>query len=776
MDAVDQVMSAPRRNTITRDDAKMVAALAAVSGVLAALAGARPTGGAVPDAILCFALAAAVTWAGASTPWWALIVASGVAVVGSVSGPIIVTFVALAALVAAMWVGAQRSSLAALRAGIAAAVVQVSLRLELDNFFLASAIVAAVAMGLITITGLLRRQRYIRKRAWWALAAVASVAVLATIGAGAGAIRARSSVTTGYKELLNGLELLKSGDMPGAATALRDASAKLGSAADRLDGPLGQPSRLVPVIAQNRSAAVGLLGRAANAADAAAATLELVNLDQLKIVNGVIDVDSLARLEQPLSQLESTVVDLSAALDDANSPWLIGPFQDKVRHSRRRAEQVRRQAIGSSAAAKLGPAMLGSQGTRRYFFAFTNPAEARGLSGLMGNWSEVTITNGRIEVTASGRTGKLISELTAVEPVHIKASTEFFTRYGGYGAGHADTSVVPKFWSNSTMSPDMPSVASVMAQLYQTATGKTIDGVFIIDPAGVASLLGITGPITVPGLDTPLTSATVEQFLTLDQYQKAENEREDLLAAVTEETIKKVFGSSLPKPQVLLADLSPAALEGHISVWAGRPEEEAFLRQIGIDAAMPGVDANNASADGLAVVTNNANGNKIDSFLKRGLDYRPVYDAATGKVTATLKITLTNNAPTTGYPDYVIGNLLHLPTGTNRMLLSVYSRLGYTAATIDGQPAQMQQERELGWNVYSKFVNVPPGGSLAVTLILSGNVATGGYELVYRPQPLPRPDTLKLGVTSPAGSALVTFDGILKRRSVISAGGVEAWR
>ena len=58
-------MAKGRRNLITREDSLLVALVAAVSGVVATLAGCEPTGETVPDIVLTFAVAAFTTWAAA---------------------------------------------------------------------------------------------------------------------------------------------------------------------------------------------------------------------------------------------------------------------------------------------------------------------------------------------------------------------------------------------------------------------------------------------------------------------------------------------------------------------------------------------------------------------------------------------------------------------------------------------------------------------------------------------------------------------------------------
>jgi hypothetical protein len=103
------------------------------------------------------------------------------------------------------------------------------------------------------------------------------------------------------------------------------------------------------------------------------------------------------------SRPRETVGDLRDTLVANDSNWLVPLIQSRLDTGIRRADQAAHQAEATAAAARLGPDILGADGERRYLLAFVNNAEARGTSGLMGNWSELTVDNGRLEVTA--RTG-----------------------------------------------------------------------------------------------------------------------------------------------------------------------------------------------------------------------------------------------------------------------------------------------------------------------------------------------------------------------------------
>jgi hypothetical protein len=760
-----------RRNTILHDDARVIVVLAVVSALVAAFSGSAPTGHAAIDALLVMAFAAFTTWAGASAPWWALSAGAVIVAGGAIAGPMLVMAPAVLALGVSLWIGDRRANQPIVRSAIAAVIVQGALRLDWNPVFLWSALLAAAATGVIIVSGVVRRRRYVRRRVYVGAGIVGGLLLIGVAGLGVAAFGARESASAGYIGMLDGLEFVQQGKTLEAAQALRTAAEDLDDASQTIGGPLTQLARFVPGVAQNRSAATDVLAGAADSAASAASTLDVVVLDQLTIQNGVIDVRALAVLASPLDALLGAIDELDESLRGADTPWLVSPFKARLDDAIDRANQVVPQARATAAAARIAPAMLGADGERRYFVAFVNNAEARGQSGLMGNWSEITVDNGRLEVTANGRTAELQED--ALRQLELVASDEYLARYGAYGASISG-GVDVKFWSNVTIPPDMPSVGNAMAQMYETATGRSVDGVLVIDPAGIAGLMGVTGSIRLDELDLTLNSSNVEEFLVIGQYEFAENEREDLLAAVTEQTIKNVVDGTLPPPQQLAPALAPAVLNGHISAWAVRPDEQELLELVGMDASLPVITE--PGTDGFAVSSNNGSGNKIESFLKRSISYQARVDEGSGDVTSTLKVEITNSAPTSGYPDYVIGNLIDEPTGTNRMVVDIHTMLEVVAARVDGAETGVVTLPELGYNAWRSQVTIPAGETVVIELDLAGNVGSGDYRLVYRPQPLPNADRVKVEAVTTGRSGIFIHEGVVKRRSVFSADRVEAWR
>jgi hypothetical protein len=257
--------------------------------------------------------------------------------------------------------------------------------------------------------------------------------------------------------------------------------------------------------------------------------------------------------------------------------------------------------------------------------------------------------------------------------------------------------------------------------------------------------------VSVEGLDKPLTADNAPRFLLYDQYIRFAgdtNERKEHLGDAARATFDAVTHSELPGPKALGEALGPVVRQGRLMFTTFDPADQAFLDRIGITGRFtptPGADL-------ASLRTSNANPSKIDSFLHRTLSYDATVDPATGAVRATTTIALTNNAPTSGLPDYVIHNTNDEPYGTNTMYLSYYSPLPLLTATLDGQPVGIEVQHEFGGPVYSRMVTVPSGATVVLRLEFEGQLPvaddTGGYRLDVLNQPMANDDELQVTIAS----------------------------
>ena len=88
--------------------------------------------------------------------------------------------------------------------------------------------------------------------------------------------------------------------------------------------------------------------------------------------------------------------------------WLIDPYPPRSGTSTRRSTGPCPTPSSPSRACAWPRPCSGAR-PRHYFIAFTQPAEARGLGGFVGNYGELTAIDGDIELTRSGRIRELIA-------------------------------------------------------------------------------------------------------------------------------------------------------------------------------------------------------------------------------------------------------------------------------------------------------------------------------------------------------------------------------
>ncbi len=723
-------------------DAQQALAIATVAGIGAALADVSPTGSTVVDFLLVLLASVACIWAAASAPWWAG--AALAAIAAALAPSLELLLMASTAAVGGLAIGSAKRAVPWSRALVAAVALQVLARLGNIERFGFSAFIALGTLSLVAFLGIRRRPRRDRKVMWWVVGVVGGFSVLTAVGLAYAANSSRSDLETGTSAAEDAIDLLSAGDFLAARAQFTRAAEAFDRVDQSLSRPWAQASRLVPVVAQHRRAAAHLVRDARDVSELASALLTRVNLDSLRVVNGRIDVPQVQAVEQPLLDLQAAIDELGDTIADIDSPWLVSPLRTRL--VALSDDIVDQQDRGRDVLAIVhnAPALLGADRPRVYFIAFTTPVEARGLGGFMGNWAEITLTDGQISLSRFGRTTDL--NQAGAPDKQLSGPTELLDNYGQYlladdEGQQADGTV----WSEITVSPNFPDVATAMAELYPQSGGRTVDGVFVMDVDTIARLMEISGPvITTEGIE--VSSQNAVQFLLYDQYRLSDEvARVDLLEEVARSTVTRLLSSELPSPPDLADLLGPMVSQGRLLGWASSPDEQAVFDQIGMSGSLPdhGVDA-------IGVAFNNVASNKIDGYLEAGIDYDVQTDASANLATATMTVTLTNTSPTTGLPAVVIGNERGYPVGTNEMLLSIYSVMPFTSATLDGQAFDLSVGDEGGLLLSSGLVKLSAGQTRVVTLQLEGSLdLRNGYQLEVRTPPSATlvPTTLQLNGT-----------------------------
>ncbi len=720
--------------------ANAILVVATIGAVISSTA--EPTGTVLLDRIWVGAATAVVTYAAGRARRWPTFWLAAVATLASVgtwwcASAIIALGVATAS---GFSRGRKRSTGAAVGAFSALAL----LHLPSVGPFGATAFISAVAVVPVLVSGYRRSSSRARSTARWTAVGLTTVLVLASVGFGVSALLARSDVDDAVDLARSGLDQISSGDQASGAATLRDATAAFGSASDKLDAPWALPARVVPGVAQHARALSTASTAGRDVTEAASEAASTAPYQDLRAGAGIVDLALVRSMQEPTRATRDVLIDAGARLEDVDSPWLLGPVATPIGTFRDEVAGAGRDAEIASHALDALPDILGGGDPRSYLVLFTNPSETRNFGGFTGSYGILTADDGHVSFDVSGSTGDLY-ESSGVDPstVVLDQGDEFAQRYGRYQP--------TRFLQNLTVSPDLATTAELSRSIYGQITGTEVDGVIVVDPFAIAALLELTGPVDVEGLAQPLTATNAVEYLLHGQYLEGDADdpaRRDRLEAAGRATFDALTERDLPGPRVLGSTLGPLVTSKHLQVHPFDPQARALMERLGASGPLVA----DATTDFLSVRTADAFSNKLDYFLHKHVSYSTTFDPSTQAVRSTVSITLRNDAPDDGLPNYILAGQpagSGLSRGTTRVRVGVYSPLDWTGTRLDGSSISIEPQSELGLNVYSALVTIAPGESATLEYTLEGTIQTGDrYVLQVSPQPLVHPDTFTVRAAS----------------------------
>lgn len=734
-----------------------VLVVALAGATLGVLAPGAPTRLEVLDAVMRAVLGAAFVLAAATTPpRWRLAAAVMVAIPPFFApGGGIAALLALGVALATVLLGIDGAVLGAL---IGLGIGQAALRLGWPHTTGLTALVALVALLALALPALALLPTRSRRRLLVPAAVVGGIAVLVMVVYAGVVLIARTDVNQGVDSANAGLAAAKRGDTVLAAHLFEQSRAAFADAQDSLGSWFAKPVLAVPIAAQQARALSRMSEIGVALATAGANTSRAADPNATKLADGTVPLEKIAALEPPLTDARASLRSAGRRLRAIDATWLVAPLDDKLTELQAKVAQGAHDADTAVLAAKVVPALLGANGSKRYFVAFQTPAEQRASGGIIGNYALIDFTDGHLTKLRSGRDGDLNTEGQSVRT--LSGPADYVKQYAQF---------TPQYtWQNVTMSPDWPSVAQVIENIYPQSGGEPVDGVIGVDPVALAAFLKLTGPVRVEGLDEPLTAKNAARILLHDQYLLFDNqgERVDFLGNAMDAVFDRLQHGNLPGAARMGEVLGPMVKQGRIKLYTSDPAGEAFVHRIHAAGELPPV-----RGDFAGLVTQNAAGNKIDIFLHRSLRYEATIDPD-GTVHAVATITLRNDAPTSGYPDYVISGSGTDPTppGHYRGILTLYTPLALQGATLNGATAQLTTTKELDRNALTTFVDLDSGGSATMRLELEGRVrmpptgsagdAARRYRLTVWHQATIQPEGLEVVLRPGQGAALGDPKGV----------------
>lgn len=560
-------------------------------------------------------------------------------------------------------------------------------------------------------------RRHRRRWPWVLLGILLLVGAFVADAAWAGT-KAVSAFRDARDELKAGGDLLLEGDIPGARNAFAIATTR----ADDADAALGHPAvgivGMLPWFSDEVDAArrgATAAGYAARGGTAYADAAQAAGWDGGTVPGfapgGRIDAAVLRAAEPGVVEAAGLLDLAQQELAPVDPATLRAPIAAAIADAKDEIDRRASQAETAARLVDLLPPMLGADGPRTYLLVTLTPSDPRASGGYPGVYGLLHVDGSRLKLTDLAPT----STIPQVAPV--EASQDVRRVWGAYGS-------TTTFW-DTTYTPDFPTAADLMTKIWEKGGGVPVDGVIAGDPALMAALLGVVGPVDTPVWPETITRDNVERIVGADTYRTLSQAQSDgWQVGVGAALWQAVF--TRPWPMQAMASAVVDAAEGrHLQVWSPNAEEEAILSQLGVAGAVafPG--------DGSPLVTlNGFTANRAGYFVTTAVhvERKPT---PTGGELITVTIRLTNDAPS-GPPSFLLGltpaDTGGGPLGTFGTDVNVYLPQGavFLRETLDGTPSVPFEDEEFSRAVVSDVVLVPPKGGEATLTFVYGIPPGGG--------------------------------------------------
>lgn len=451
----------------------------------------------------------------------------------------------------------------------------------------------------------------------------------------------------------------------------------------------------------------------------------------------------------PLARAADMAARAETILDQAPRSLVPGIVTEPLETFTTEAAQASRALTAAAATTRALPSFLGTDGPKRYFLGAQNPAELRGTGGLIGAFAILTVNDGRIEI-GSFRDVQILedADVSSLRPPSRDYESLYGTNY--------------RSMSNVNMTPDLPTAATAIERLYEAATGSRVDGTILADPQALGLLLRAAGPAEVPATGTTVDADSVVAFVANEVYALLPDDaaRKRILGDVAAGVLGHFLGTgAAADPAGAGRSVVEAAAGGHLLLHATDPAVQRGLEAAGVAGALA-----DPSGDYVAVVANNAGGNKIDFYARRTLRY-DVTLLDDGAARGRLAVTIQNEAPTSGQPAYVIGPhpFVDAKAGDNITNVQTYcaATCRFEESRLDGSIVAVSRKTELDHPVLINGLDIPSGGTGRLEYEWTTEDAwtdDGGivvYRLTVQGQPTIVPTRLDLSVAIPENAEVV---------------------
>ena len=344
--------------------------------------------------------------------------------------------------------------------------------------------------------------------------------------------------------------------------------------------------------------------------------------------------DVFVRLTPVLPRARSAVAKARAAFETVD----VDAFPDRLQSPLKLLGSLLPLLDDGLALAEAGPSLLGLDAPRTYLLLVLNESELRPGGGFITGVGEMRVEAGKIAEMAFADS-YAADDFTQPYPL----SPEPFSQFMGI-----DLLV----FRDSNWSPDFPTAARQALELYRPRHEVTVDGIIAVDQRAVQRLLDVLGPLTLPGVDEPVTGATLlEQLYSTWAPEDGEldggwwKQRKSFMEPLAEAVMARVSGGDVD--WLSLAKTGQRLVtEKHILMYFVDTDVQAVLAARGWDGGLRAPEGDYAM-----VVEANLSYNKASGKLDRAFTYEVDLTQSPPRATMTLAYTHTSTVDIACVPE-----------------------------------------------------------------------------------------------------------------------------
>jgi hypothetical protein len=382
--------------------------------------------------------------------------------------------------------------------------------------------------------------------------------------------------------------------------------------------------------------------------------------------------------------------------------------------------------------------MLGGSGPRRFLIFSQNPDEVRPTGGFIGTYGVMTANNGHVT----------LDQFAATSDWYLSRPQAVIYPYQAPLPLQLDSPEQPQTLANANATADFSAAGQVAAKLWHLGGEPPIDGVVSMTPAVMARVVGVLGPVKVPGYPETITAANLVARVDFHTHFEAPppnvaGGRKAFLIALVHVVVQKILDAPASQWQPLATAIGQGFDAREAMGWSNQSVIQDALIARGWDGTLPQT-AGDFFYDGeFEYAAKNGGG------LHRTFDHNVVLNAD-GSAKITTKITIDNTLP----PNYGYDGTLNIDSLS---FITVYGPDGAALGPASDPPDAKSPDLS-AHPAYSWFEAAKPRSSTTFTvvwnvphLLLPASGGAQSYQLDFMKLPAHPGDVLHLHVTLPPG-------------------------